>query len=126
MLRFERDTKSTRAPITKLTCTENSALGPKGLVLTLHVCLYCIKLFSPDLRIKPDILDAVQAIYLFIPGRYGFHKEAEGGKDEPGMKKDRLLGIFNEWTDMVTDLVKATPEDDILRRDIFDRPPILS
>jgi zeaxanthin epoxidase len=26
----------------------------------------------------------------------------------------------------VTDLIKATPEDDILRRDINDRPPIFS
>ena len=25
---------------------------------------------------------------------------------------------------MVTDLIKATPEADIMRRDIFDRPPI--
>ena len=25
---------------------------------------------------------------------------------------------------MVTDLIRATPEDDVLRRDIFDRPPI--
>lgn len=27
---------------------------------------------------------------------------------------------------MVTDLIKATPEEDVLRRDIFDRPPILT
>ncbi len=25
---------------------------------------------------------------------------------------------------MVTDLIRATPEDDVIRRDIFDRPPI--
>ena len=56
--------------------------------------------------------------------RYGFHKEAEGGSDEPGQKKERLLSIFGEWTDMVTDLIKATPEEDVLRRDIFDRPPV--
>lgn len=41
-----------------------------------------------------------------------------------GQKKDRLLDIFGHWTDMVTDLIKATPEGDVLRRDIFDRPPI--
>ena len=58
--------------------------------------------------------------------RYGFHKEAAGGKDPPGSKKERLLHIFGHWTDMVTDLIKATPEDDVLRRDIYDRAPILN
>jgi len=28
------------------------------------------------------------------------------------------------FADSVTDLIRATPEDDVLRRDIFDRPPI--
>lgn len=57
---------------------------------------------------------------------YGFHKEPQGGKDEDGKRKGRLLEIFGDWTDMVTDLIKATPEEDVLRRDIFDRPPIFS
>lgn len=48
-----------------------------------------------------------------------------GGKDEPGTQKARLLSIFGEWADSVTDLIRATPESDVLRRDIFDRPPIL-
>lgn len=56
--------------------------------------------------------------------RYGFHKEPAGGKDTEGQKKARLLDIFGHWTDMVTDLIRATPEEDVLRRDIFDRPPI--
>lgn len=56
--------------------------------------------------------------------RYAFHKEAEGGTDEPGTQKERLLNIFGHWTDMVTDLIRATPEEDVIRRDIFDRPPI--
>ena len=56
--------------------------------------------------------------------RYAFHKEPAGGKDEPGTQKDRLLTIFGHWTDMVTDLIRATPEEDVIRRDIFDRPPI--
>ena len=34
------------------------------------------------------------------------------------------MDIFGHWTDMVTDLIRATPEEDVLRRDIFDRPPI--
>ncbi|KAK9807697.1 hypothetical protein WJX72_006444 [[Myrmecia] bisecta] len=55
---------------------------------------------------------------------YGFHKEAAGGTDVPGRKKERLLRIFGDWTDMVTDLIKATPEEDVLRRDIYDRPPV--
>ena len=56
--------------------------------------------------------------------RYAFHKEPAGGKDKPGTQKDRLLKIFGHWTDMVTDLIRATPEEDVIRRDIFDRPPI--
>lgn len=34
------------------------------------------------------------------------------------------LQIFGHWSDMVTDLIKSTPEEDVLRRDIYDRPPI--
>lgn len=55
---------------------------------------------------------------------YGFHKEASGGEDKPRERKKRLLEIFGHWNDNVVDLIKATPEDDVLRRDIFDRPPI--
>ena len=55
---------------------------------------------------------------------YGFHEEAAGGEDVEGAKKERLLEIFGSWTDQVTDLLRATREDDILRRDIYDRPPI--
>ena len=56
--------------------------------------------------------------------RYGFHKEPAGGEDAPNAKKERLLQIFGHWTDMVTDLIRATPEEDVIRRDIYDRPPI--
>lgn len=95
---------------------------------------------------------------------YGFHREAAGGTDEEGRRKERLLSIFGSWTDMgetlllilhyglptpstliytpgqqlmahpclglqfrpaVTDLIKATPEGDVLRRDIYDRAPVL-
>jgi zeaxanthin epoxidase len=52
---------------------------------------------------------------------YAFHKEAAGGTDVPGTRKARLLELFGEWNDNVVDLIKATPEDDILRRDIYDR-----
>jgi hypothetical protein len=44
-----------------------------------------------------------------------------GGKDEPNKQKERLLTIFGDWADAVTDLIRATPEADVLRRDIYDR-----
>lgn len=52
---------------------------------------------------------------------YGFHKEAAGGSEPAGSRKKRLLELFGQWNDNVVDLIKATPEEDILRRDIFDR-----
>lgn len=55
---------------------------------------------------------------------YGFHREPSGGDDPPGRRKERLMEIFGDWNEMVTDLIMATPEEDVLRRDIFDRPPI--
>lgn len=57
---------------------------------------------------------------------YAFHCEAAGGKDEEGTRKDRLMSIFGHWCDDVTDLIRNTPETDVLRRDIYDRPPIFS
>ncbi|KAG2446764.1 hypothetical protein HYH02_008325 [Chlamydomonas schloesseri] len=57
---------------------------------------------------------------------YGFHKEPSGGSDAEGTRKARLLQIFGHWNDNVVDLIKATPEEDVLRRDIFDRPPIFT
>lgn len=41
-------------------------------------------------------------------------------------KKERLLKIFGSWCDNVVDLLHATNEDAILRRDIYDRPPVLT
>lgn len=38
-------------------------------------------------------------------------------------KKQRLLEIFGGWCDNVTDLLVATDEEAILRRDIYDRTP---
>ncbi|KAL3592121.1 hypothetical protein D5086_010761 [Populus alba] len=57
---------------------------------------------------------------------YAFHKEQPGGMDGPRGKKDRLLKIFEGWCDNVIDLILATDEDAILRRDIYDREPILT
>ncbi|XP_057970191.1 zeaxanthin epoxidase, chloroplastic [Malania oleifera] len=57
---------------------------------------------------------------------YGFHKESPGGVDIPNGKKERLLEIFGGWCDNVIDLIHATDEAAILRRDIYDRIPIFS
>ncbi|XP_041004040.1 zeaxanthin epoxidase, chloroplastic [Juglans microcarpa x Juglans regia] len=57
---------------------------------------------------------------------YGFYKESPGGVDGPCGKKERLLEIFGGWCDNVIDLILATDEDAILRRDIYDRTPILT
>uniref|UniRef100_A0A1D1XUR8 Zeaxanthin epoxidase, chloroplastic n=1 Tax=Anthurium amnicola TaxID=1678845 RepID=A0A1D1XUR8_9ARAE len=57
---------------------------------------------------------------------YAFHKEDPGGIDDPNGKKERLLKIFGGWCDNVVDLLTATNEGEILRRDIYDRVPILN
>lgn len=57
---------------------------------------------------------------------YAFYNEAPGGVDSPNGKKDRLLKIFDGWCDNVIELILATDEDAILRRDIYDRSPILT
>jgi zeaxanthin epoxidase len=57
---------------------------------------------------------------------YAFHAEPAGGNDAEGARKARLLRLFGHWCPDVVDLIKATPEGDVLRRDIFDRPPIFS
>lgn len=57
---------------------------------------------------------------------YAFHKELPGGVDSPRGKKERLLKIFEGWCDNVIDLILATDEDVILRRDIYDRIPTLT
>ncbi|TKW04673.1 hypothetical protein SEVIR_7G124900v4 [Setaria viridis] len=57
---------------------------------------------------------------------YAFHKEVAGGTDPENGKKKRLLEIFSGWCDFVVDLINATEEEAILRRDIYDRPPIMN
>lgn len=39
-------------------------------------------------------------------------------------KKKRLQELFHDWCGEVTELISETPEDVILRRDIFDRDMI--
>ncbi|XP_048549422.1 zeaxanthin epoxidase, chloroplastic [Triticum urartu] len=57
---------------------------------------------------------------------YAFHKEPAGGTDPENGKKNRLLEIFSGWCDNVIDLLNATEEEAILRRDIYDRPPTIN
>ncbi|XP_031116309.1 zeaxanthin epoxidase, chloroplastic [Ipomoea triloba] len=57
---------------------------------------------------------------------YAFYNEPAGGEDAPNGKKERLLKIFEGWCDNVIDLLLATDEDAILRRDIYDRTPSLT
>lgn len=57
---------------------------------------------------------------------YAFYNEPAGGEDKPNGKKERLLKIFEGWCDNVIDLVNATDEEAILRRDIYDREPIFT
>lgn len=57
---------------------------------------------------------------------YAFHKEPSGGVDSPNGKKERLLKIFDGWCDKVIELLLATDEDAIIRRDIYDRTPSFS
>ncbi|KAL4367730.1 hypothetical protein GQ457_05G007140 [Hibiscus cannabinus] len=56
---------------------------------------------------------------------YAFHKEPPDGVDTNG-KKERLLQIFDNWCDNVIDLLLATDEEAILRRDVYDRTPSLT
>ncbi|CAA0840960.1 Zeaxanthin epoxidase- chloroplastic [Striga hermonthica] len=57
---------------------------------------------------------------------YAFYNESPGGVDKPNGKKERLLKLFGGWCDNVLDLLAATDEDAILRRDIYDRTPIFT
>ncbi|XP_004511928.1 zeaxanthin epoxidase, chloroplastic-like [Cicer arietinum] len=57
---------------------------------------------------------------------YAFHQEPAGGYDAPNGKKERLLKIFEGWCDNAIDLIVATEEVAILRRDIYDRTPTLT
>ncbi|CAF2037656.1 unnamed protein product [Brassica napus] len=54
---------------------------------------------------------------------YAFHEEPAGGVDAPNGMKKRLFEIFEGWCDNVLDLLHATEEEAILRRDIYDRTP---
>ncbi|KAD3640917.1 hypothetical protein E3N88_30140 [Mikania micrantha] len=105
--------------------------GPKDVTYSGYTCYTGIADFVP-----PDIDTVGYRVFLghkqyFVSSDvgggkmqwYAFHKEPAGGTDKPNGKKERLLQIFGSWCDNVVDLLLATDEEAILRRDIFDRTP---
>ncbi|KAK1552769.1 hypothetical protein Q3G72_023201 [Acer saccharum] len=54
---------------------------------------------------------------------YAFYNQPPMNTDPPGGngKKKRLVELFGQWCGEVIDLISKTPEDVILRRDIYDR-----
>ncbi|CAL9150106.1 zeaxanthin epoxidase, chloroplastic-like [Musa acuminata AAA Group] len=108
--------------------------GPKEASYSGYTCYTGIADFVP-----PDIETVGYRVFLghkqyFVSSDvgagkmqwYAFHKEPPGGTDVPNGKRERLLKIFSGWCDNVIDLILATDEDEILRRDIYDRIPIMS
>ncbi|XP_077214279.1 zeaxanthin epoxidase, chloroplastic-like [Tasmannia lanceolata] len=108
--------------------------GPKEATYADYTCYTGIADFVP-----PDIETVGYRVFLghkqyFVSSDvgagkmqwYAFHKEPPGGIDVPNGKKERLLKIFGGWCDNVVDLILATDEDAILRRDIYDRIPVFS
>ncbi|XP_071694209.1 zeaxanthin epoxidase, chloroplastic isoform X2 [Rutidosis leptorrhynchoides] len=105
--------------------------GPKDVTYSGYTCYTGIADFIP-----PDIDTVGYRVFLghkqyFVSSDvgggkmqwYAFHNEPAGGTDKPNGKKERLLEIFGGWCDNVVDLLLATDEDAILRRDIYDRTP---
>ncbi|OVA15824.1 Forkhead-associated (FHA) domain [Macleaya cordata] len=108
--------------------------GPKDASYSGYTCYTGIADFVP-----PDIESVGYRVFLghkqyFVSSDvgagkmqwYAFHNEPAGGVDAPNGKKKRLLQIFGTWCDNVVDLLNATDEDAILRRDIYDRIPIFT
>jgi 2-polyprenyl-6-methoxyphenol hydroxylase-like FAD-dependent oxidoreductase len=46
-----------------------------------------------------------------------------GQRDAPGAARETLLGLFGAWHAPIGDLLRATPEEHIVRTDIADRDP---
>ncbi|KAL1370795.1 hypothetical protein HN51_000985 [Arachis hypogaea] len=108
--------------------------GPKEAVYSGYTCYTGIADFVPA-----DIESVGYRVFLghkqyFVSSDvgagkmqwYAFHKEPPGGVDSPNGKKERLLKIFEGWCDNALDLILATEEEAILRRDIYDRIPTLT
>ncbi|VFQ58379.1 unnamed protein product [Cuscuta campestris] len=105
--------------------------GPQDTTYSGYTCYTGIADFIP-----PDIETVGYRVFLghkqyFVSSDvgggkmqwYAFHNEPSGGVDGINGKKERLLNIFEGWCDNVIDVLLATDEDAILRRDIYDRTP---
>lgn len=108
--------------------------GPKEAIYSQYTCYSGIVNFVP-----PDINTVAYRVFLgykqyFVSSDvgsgkmqwYAFHYEPAGSVDPPNGKKQRLLNLFGAWCEEVVDLLFATPEETILRRDIYEREPILT
>jgi zeaxanthin epoxidase len=108
--------------------------GPKEATYSGYTCYTGIADFVP-----PDIETVGYRVFLghkqyFVSSDvgcgkmqwYAFYNEPAGGVDPLNGKKERLLKLFGHWCDKVVDLLMATPEERILRRDIYDRIPIMT
>ena len=56
---------------------------------------------------------------------YAMKAQDNGMQDEGVNRQDVCLDLYNGWNPEVVDRIKATPDEDIERRDIFDRRPSL-
>ncbi|KAE8671610.1 Zeaxanthin epoxidase [Hibiscus syriacus] len=80
-------------------------------------------------RYEGDLLVGADGIWSEVPCNFGtsstfFPRMLE--LERCSGKRERLLEIFDGWCDNVIDLLVATAEDAILRRDIYDRTPSLT
>ena len=55
---------------------------------------------------------------------YATDNVPEGGRDEPGAAKERLLERFRTWHAPIPAILEATDAGAILRNDIYDRDPV--
>lgn len=108
--------------------------GPKRAIYSQYTCYSGIVDFVP-----PEIKTVAYRVFLgykqyFVSSDvgsgktqwYAFHYEPAGSVDPPNGKKERLLNLFGDWCEEVVDLLLATPEEMILRRDIYEREPLLT
>ena len=49
-----------------------------------------------------------------------------GRQDDPSRLKHHLLGLFERFRDPVRPIIEATPVEEILRTDVYDRRPVRS
>jgi 2-polyprenyl-6-methoxyphenol hydroxylase-like FAD-dependent oxidoreductase len=50
----------------------------------------------------------------------------EGEEDLPSGRKQELLKLFQGWYPAIPALIQASPQDAIVRNDIYDRPPLMA